>query len=146
MKISDKGFTLIESLFVLSIFLLISSITVFSFKPQYDQANMNAFLSQFQEDLFYAQQHAISQQRDMTVNIQPNQHFYYIRGRFDEPLLLKRTYSNKIQVESLSQALVFKFTTDGNISKFGSLRIKSGTTTYRITFLLGKGRFYVVKN
>ncbi|XJZ26204.1 competence type IV pilus minor pilin ComGD [Bacillota bacterium Lsc_1132] len=145
MKFSERGFTLAESLLVLSVFMIVSSITAFSLKPQYEKAEMESFLTQFQADLFYAQQYAMVHQSETTINIQADQHYYYIRARYDQPLLVRREYSKNINVRQLSQPLFFKFTPDGNISKFGSLSIKLGTKSYQLTFLIGKGRFYVTE-
>ncbi|MFL6554920.1 MAG: prepilin-type N-terminal cleavage/methylation domain-containing protein, partial [Bacillus sp. (in: firmicutes)] len=60
MKNDQNGFTLIESLLVLSIFMIISSITVFSLQPQHSVLEDEAFLTQLKADLFYSQQYAIS--------------------------------------------------------------------------------------
>lgn len=145
MRLSEKGFTLIEALLVLSVFMILSSITAFPLKPQYEKAEIESFLVQFQADLYYAQQYAISHQIETTVNIQADQHYYYIRARFDQPLLVRRNYSKNIDVFQQSLPLFFKFMPDGNINKFGSLGINCGNKTYRMTFLIGKGRFYVVE-
>ena len=134
-----------ESLLVLAVFMIVSSITAFTVKPQYEKAETDSFLTQFQTDLYYAQQYAMAHQIETTVNIQADQHYYYIRTRFDQPLLVRRTYSNHIKVIPLSQPLFFKFTPDGNINKFGTLAIEAGSKAYRMTFLIGKGRFYVTE-
>lgn len=145
MRLSEKGFTLIEALLVLSVFMILSAITAFPLKPQYEKAEIESFLVQFQADLYYAQQYAIVHQLETTVNIQADQHYYYIRARFDQPLLVRRVYSKNIDVIQQSQPLFFKFMPDGNINKFGTLGINCGSRIYRMTFLIGKGRFYVVE-
>lgn len=145
MKRSEKGFTLVEALLVLSVFMIISSITAFSLKPQYERAEIDAFLTQFEADLFYAQQYAISHQHEITINLQFSQHYYYVRDRYDQPQIIRRTYSEKINVIPLSQPFSFKFTGDGNINKFGVWDIQCGAKMYRMTFQIGKGRFYVVE-
>ncbi len=145
MSRSERGFTLAESLLVLSVFMIISSITAFTVKPQYEKAEVDSFLTQFQTDLYYAQQYSLAHQIETTVSIQADQHSYYIRTRFDQPLLVQRTYSNQIKVIPLSQPLFFKFTPDGNITKFGTLAIEADSKSYRMTFLIGKGRFYVTE-
>ncbi|WML45292.1 competence type IV pilus minor pilin ComGD [Neobacillus sp. PS3-40] len=145
MKTSQQGFTLIESLLVLSIFLIISSVTIFSVKPQYERTNSEAFLTQLQADLFYAQQYAISHQKEISINFIPDQHYYYIRDRYDLPLVVERHYSQTVFVSPGSLPLYFKFLPDGNASKFGSIYIKCGSKHFRLTVLLGMGRFYVIE-
>lgn len=145
MKKRESGFTLIETLMVLSIFLITSFITFFMVKPQYDMAITEEFLSEFQADLYYAQTYAISHQREITINIVNSQFYYYIRDRPDLPIIIKRSYSKNIQVIPGSLPLYFKFLPDGNVNKFGSFYIISGNKHYQLTILLGKGRFYIVK-
>ena len=142
---NQKGFTLIESLVVFSIFLLIASITAFTIKPQYHFTEDEVFFSQLKADLLFAQQYAISHQQEVTVNINPEIHRYYITGRFDLGHIISRDYSINIKISPGSLPLYFKFTASGSVEKFGSLRIQTEDKVYRLTFLIGKGRFYVVE-
>ncbi|MDQ0197316.1 competence type IV pilus minor pilin ComGD [Neobacillus ginsengisoli] len=145
MKNKQDGFTLIESLLVLSVFLIISSITAFTLKPQYSTIDDEAFLSQLQADLLYAQQYAISHQHEVTVIFFSDQYKYNIYMRSDLPNIIERNYSTNMTVYGGSLPLYFKFLPDGNVNKFGSFYIKSSKKNYRLTVLIGKGRFYVVE-
>ena len=98
MQTKENGFTLIESLIVLSIFLILSLITIFFVKPQYEMTESKEFLTQLQADLFYAQQYAISHQKEVTINIMSDQHYYYIRDRYDLPLVAERHFSQNVIV------------------------------------------------
>jgi len=142
---TQKGFTLIETLLVLSIFLIISSITAFILQPQYNTMEDEAFLTQLKADLYYAQQYAIAHQHEVTVSFMPDEYNYFIYERNDLPRLVERYYSTNIHVYPGSLPLLFRFSTDGNVSKFGSFTIETKTKLYRITFLIGKGRFYVTE-
>jgi competence protein ComGD len=142
---NQKGFTLIESLVVLSIFLIISSITAFSIKPQYNMSDDETFISQLKADLYYAQQYAISHQKEVKVNFIPNKHRYIIYEHNDLPNLVERNYSPSIQVSPGSIPLYFKYLVNGNVDQFGSIYIKSNEKSYRLTVLIGKGRFYVIE-
>ncbi|OIK11765.1 competence protein ComG [Bacillus sp. MUM 116] len=143
MKRSQAGFTLIESLLVLTIFLIISSITVFSIKPQSNRIEDEVFISQLKADLIYAQQYAISHQHEVTVSFMENEYNYYIFESNDIPRLVERYYSRDIHVNPGTLPLYFRFLPDGNVSKFGSFTVVTKDKQFRITFLLGKGRFYV---
>lgn len=70
---------------------------------------------------------------------------YYIRGRDSRDLLIKRDIPEEIILMAGSLQLYFQFQPDGNINKFGSIYILAGKDKYRLTFLIGKGRFYVEK-
>ena len=145
MKNNQKGFTLIESLLVLTIFMIISSITAFSLKPQYFMIDDNVFLTQLQTDLLYAQQYAISHQSEVTIMFTEDQYKYSIYNHFNLPPLVERNYSTKINVYGGTLPLIFKFLSNGNVSKFGTFFIKTSDKTYRVTILIGKGRFYVLE-
>lgn len=145
MKQEELGFTLIESLLVLSIFLIISSITAFYMKPQYEMKESESFLTQFQADFLYGQQYAISHQEEVTVIISPDQHYYYMRTTYNLPPFILRYFSKHITIDPLTLPLSFKFSPSGNVNKFGSLLIQYGSKKYRMTVLIGKGRFYVVE-
>jgi competence protein ComGD len=143
MNNDQKGFTLIESLVVLSIFMIISSITVFSLKPQHSIIEDEAFLTQFKSDLYFAQQYAISHQHEVSVVIIPEKYSYYLLLRTDLPPILMRNYSKNIYFTVGSLPLYFKFLSDGNVNQFGTLFIQTKNKRYLLTVLIGKGRFYV---
>lgn len=145
MKHRQAGFTLIESLLVFAIFLIISSITAFSLKPQYFMIDEEFFISQLKADLLFGQQYAISHQCEVTVVFTEEEYEYSLKTRTDLPSLIDRHYSSNIKVYSGSLPLFFKFLPDGNVNKFGSFYIKSSTKSYRLTVLIGKGRFYVTE-
>ncbi|WHY65697.1 competence type IV pilus minor pilin ComGD [Neobacillus sp. SuZ13] len=143
MKNDQNGFTLIESLLVLSIFMIISSITVFSLKPQHSVLEDEAFLTQLKADLYYSQQYAISHQHEVSVVILPAQYKYYMLLRPELPPIVMRNYSKNINLATSTLPLYFKFLNDGNVNQFGTLLIQTNNKTYQMTVLIGKGRFYV---
>ncbi len=143
MNTNQKGFTLIESLVVLSIFMIISSITVFSLKPQHSAMEDEAFLTQLKADLYYAQQYAISHQHEVSVVFVPEQYRYNMFLRPELPPIVQRNYSTNIYLTEGSIPLYFKFLNDGNVNKFGTFIIQTKNKIYVITVLIGKGRFYV---
>lgn len=145
MKTNESGFTLIESLIVLSIFIIISYIAIFSFKPQYDRTLINKFLLEFQADMFFAQEYAISHQREVTITVDSAHFNYYIRDRVNLPLLIRRKYSKEIKISPGSLDLHYKFLPDGNVNQIGCFFISYKSDHYQFTILLGKGRFYVSK-
>jgi competence protein ComGD len=143
MNQNQKGFTLIESLIVLSIFLIISSITIFSIKPQYQIATYKSFISQLKADLYYGQQYAIANQTEVRVNFTENEHKYVIATGVK--IIVERKHSPKITVSQGTIPLIFKFTSNGNVDRFGTIFIRTPRQIYKLTLLIGKGRFYVLE-
>ncbi|WP_419956137.1 competence type IV pilus minor pilin ComGD [Neobacillus niacini] len=139
----QKGFTLIESLIVLSIFLIISSITAFNIKPQYYSTIDKAFISQLKADLYYGQQYAIAHQIEVKVIFYEHEHMYTIATGSKQ--LVERNHSPMITVTQGSIQLVFKFNPNGNVDRFGTLFIRTQQNNYRFILLIGKGRFYVTE-
>lgn len=142
---NENGFTLTETLVVFSIFLIVSSVTLIMLRPQTNILEKNLFFSQFKSDLLFAQQYAISHQTTITVNIVSVKHYYYFRENLTGPVILQRQFSKDIDISEGSLPLYFQYSPDGNISKFGSFYIRIGGGVYRMTFQIGKGRFYVTK-
>ncbi len=145
MKHNQKGFTLAESLIVLSIFMILSTVTVFSLKPQHTMLEDEAFLTQLQSDLYYAQNYAIAHQHEVLVIFTPSQYKYKMIERTELPPFFQRNYSKSYHLTEGSLPLTIKFLPNGNVSSFGSLYIRTESKTYRLTFLIGRGRFYVAE-
>jgi competence protein ComGD len=125
--------------------MIISTITAFSLQPHQSVMEDEALLSQLQADLLYAQQYAISHQHEVSVVIIPNEYRYYMILRMEVPPIITRTYSKNYSFKEGSIPLYFKFLSDGNVNKFGSFIIQTKKKSYHLTFLIGKGRFYVTE-
>jgi competence protein ComGD len=140
---NQKGFTLVESLVVLSIFMILSSITVFSIKPQYNSASDRAFISQLKADIYYGQQYAIAKQMEVRVAFLEQEHIYVIVAGNNR--IIERKHSPEIRVSQGTIQLYFIFNPNGNVDRFGTLYIRTPQKNYRLTLLIGKGRFYVIE-
>lgn len=101
-------------------------------------------MSQLQSDLFFAQQYAISRQETISFYIFPDEN-RYIATPPNSAAIIDRSYEEDIAIYEDTMKLSFRFLPSGNVSSFGSLYAEAGGETYRITFLIGKGRFYIVK-
>ncbi|MGG1679838.1 competence type IV pilus minor pilin ComGD [Neobacillus sp. NRS-1170] len=142
---NQRGFTLAESLVVLSIFMILSLITTISLKPQQAVLEEAAFFTQLKADLYYAQNYAISHQHEVSVVFIPSGYEYSMFLRTEIPPIVERTYSNNIYLTKGTLPLYFKFLPDGNVNKFGSFVIHTQKNDYVMTVLIGKGRFYVTE-
>jgi competence protein ComGD len=141
--VNTKGFTLIETLLVLSIVAIISSVTIIQLKPQSKFLENQLFLSQLKSDFYVAQQYAISHQQEITFVIDQTQKRYYFRSKSEVTPIIVRFYPPTMTWQAGSMPLTFKFLHDGNVNQFGSLYFYLSEKSYKLTFLLGEGRFYV---
>ncbi|MEH7107292.1 MULTISPECIES: competence type IV pilus minor pilin ComGD [Bacillaceae] len=142
----QKGFTLVESLIVLAVFMIISTVTVFSLKPQNSTIQIQAFLTQLKTDLYYAQNYALTHNQDVSVVITPSKYRYivYVYSANQEKII-QRNYDTSFYFIPGSLPLNFTYQANGNVNKFGTFFIKAKKKTYQITFLIGRGRFYFVE-
>ncbi|KON87066.1 competence protein ComG [Sporosarcina globispora] len=142
---NQQGFTLIESLFVLSIFLIIATITAVLLKPQFLYLEKIMFFSQLKSDLLYAQNYAITHQTDVAIQIVPGEHRYTVKEKLAADPIISREYPGIIEIKQGTMPLYFQYGPGGITNKFGSFYVKADNEQYRITFLIGRGRFYVAK-
>lgn len=145
---NQKGFTLIEILFVLSIVLVIASVTTISIRPQYLNSEKEHFLSNLRADLLYSQQYAISQQKHLVVFILPKENRYFVIEKLSNKFIVERSIPEGIKVEKSSLGVInidFEFGPDGGVNRFGTIYFMIGKERYKITLQIGVGRLYVVK-
>jgi competence protein ComGD len=148
MKFNQSGFTLIESLIVLSIFLLIASLSIFLIKPHYLFFEKERFISLFTADILFSQQYAISQQRKLFVYIDPDENYYYVLDNETNKRIIDREIPASVKVIQGTLGKVdidFFILPDGGTTKFGTFYFKVEQNQYRVVFQIGAGRFYVIK-
>ncbi|WP_071395739.1 competence type IV pilus minor pilin ComGD [Bacillus tuaregi] len=151
MESKQSGFTLIEILIVLSIFLIISSITSIFLKPQYLWYEKERFFSQFKADILYTQQYAISHQKQLSLHIFPKEKRYTVKEKTTGKSVIERELPQSIQIEKGTLAtpglayMIIEFSPNGRLNRFGNFYFLVDYERYKITFQIGAGRFYVVK-
>jgi competence protein ComGD len=144
--VRKNGFTLIEMLLVLMIVSALTVIVIPHIDGLSEAKEETYMIEQFTDDLLYAQQYAITHKTAVAVVFYHGQAQYritegYTLGR----ILIQRTLPNKWKIELATLQSPLTFLANGNVNKSGTIFIKNGTTTYKVVFLLGKGRFYVQK-
>ncbi|USK37898.1 type II secretion system GspH family protein [Cytobacillus firmus] len=142
---NKEGFTLIESLFVLSIFLIIASVTALLLKPHFFYLEKIMFFSQLKSDLLYAQNYAITHQTDVAIQIIPEENRYFAKEKLAADPIFSREYSGIIEIKPGTMPLYFQYGPGGITNKFGSFYIKADREQYKLTFFIGRGRFNVEK-
>ena len=58
--------------------------------------------------------------------------------------IVERYYADDI-IFSTNATLSFNINSNGNFSKFGTYEFRIGKQPYKLTVLIGKGRFYATK-
>src|SRR5665648_481462 len=92
--LNNCGYTLIEMTIVLMIITVVSSITFGNMKSTYDAVKRNEFIYLFQQDLYYAQQRALSHYSRVSIVIRNNSKDYLIRQ--DGVVIVARQFADNI--------------------------------------------------
>ena len=140
----EEGFTLIESLLVLSIVTMLVSVSFVRLSPIKERQVMTHFIQQLTNDLLYAQQYAMSTKQTVRISFHVKDHYYRVYGSGTSTELIRRTYDPAISISTWTLGNTITFTQNGSISSSGTYGISyKGTEHYSIVFQLGFGRFYV---
>jgi competence protein ComGD len=148
MRFNQSGFTLIESIIVLSIFLLISSLSLYLVKPHYLLFEKERFISLFTSDILFSQQYAISHQKRLAVYIEHKENYYYVLDIKANKKIIDREIPASVVVEQGTlgkRDIEFDILPDGGTTKFGTFFFTVEQNRYRVVFQIGAGRFYVIK-
>jgi competence protein ComGD len=140
-----NGFTLIEMLLVLFIIMTIVTITFFHLRTSYEEKVIGQFLELFQEDIWLAQEYAISHSQSVELSFYNGQTFYDLRESGFRNLIYKRTFHSDLQIRPLTITNPIKFLPNGNINQPGTMYVLYNLNTYKVVFQLGRGRFYIEK-
>lgn len=141
---NQRGFTLLEMLLVLSIFMMIVSLSFGIYPTFIKNVDTRLFLEQFSDDLYYSQQYAITQQKNIYFAIDVPGRSYYSYS-YSDGRILQRSIPEDVKFERLTLDLVLTFTSTGNVSSSGSWQIRADQNLYKFTVYLGAGRFKIEK-
>ncbi|MGE7759276.1 competence type IV pilus minor pilin ComGD [Peribacillus sp. NPDC097895] len=141
---SNGGYTLTETLIVLFIFVLLISLSP-NLYPSFTKGMENRlFLSQLKDDLFYAQQYAISHESLVYLHFDNTNKIYTVSSFYDG-IVLERKIPKDIHFLSGTLGFSFHFNQYGNASKAGTLTIDTSKGNYKFVLNIGKGRFRIEK-
>ncbi|MCM3650448.1 competence type IV pilus minor pilin ComGD [Metabacillus litoralis] len=144
-KHKKNGFTLLESLLVLSIVSIMSLVLITNIVPIHQKKVIESFLTQFEKDLMYAQQFALVNEESVYLLINAKQQQYDVKSTSRSTPFLKRNYSSDIVIEGSALSNRIIYNSNGSIQKSGTIYIYYKKSTYKATFYLGKGRFKIEK-
>lgn len=138
----NKGFTLIEMIFVISILSMIMMLTMFLSINAIDKVDLTNGIYDLETKLEYLETKSIATKKPILVWFKPNSEkiYYQIERNQIQTLTLYKGNISKVN----------KFTTlvydgEGNINQFGTLKIIFNNKKYKIIFRIEKGRYRIVE-
>lgn len=134
----EAGFTLLESIFVLSVVSLIALVAVGIF-PKFEEKKGEKFLEQFRRDVVFMQQSAMSHSTRHKLHFLPANHQYVITNEMETILVRNYDHELLVELDTLSSPLIYG--ADGNINKGGTMYVSFKSKKYKVVFQLGEGRF-----
>lgn len=138
----QEGFTLIETLIVLTIVTLILPISLRQYALVSERQQLSSFVSQLQDTLHFAQMTAIAEDRYVTIEFHNNTHEVEVMLGVEQ--IKKMVVNKEIFFNSGTLGLNLKFTSDGAVGgNAGTLFVSTEHFSEKFIFLLGQGRFYV---
>ncbi|RJS59682.1 competence type IV pilus minor pilin ComGD [Bacillus sp. PK3_68] len=140
---SDEGFTLVETMVILTVIVVLLSVAVLPFPRVAADFEKQQFLNQLQADLFLAQSYAIAKQEVVEVRFIYTENRYTIRPlTAPTNLFVQRSMPDTIRYVDGSLAKL-SFLPNGNTSSFGTVHFEYLDRHISLIFQIGKGRFYV---
>ncbi|WP_176483697.1 MULTISPECIES: competence type IV pilus minor pilin ComGD [Bacillus] len=141
---SEKGFTLIESLLVLSIVSILLSLSFIKFSPVMEKKVIPQFFEQLTNDVLYAQQYAMSSKSSVNLVFSSSTKQYYIQVPTENRILLRREFNHHIDINTRVASSIVRFNAVGNIMNPGTYGISyKSEEQFLLVFQLGYGKFYV---
>ncbi|MDM8099425.1 MULTISPECIES: competence type IV pilus minor pilin ComGD [Oceanobacillus] len=139
---TERGFTLIEALFALSILSIILLLIPRQQVEQIEKLELQHFFDTLEMDVLYLQSTAGTQENDIPYVLKFNPDSYSIvLDRFRE---IKREYPAQFSLVTSFPKNV-EFYISGVIKNPQTIRVSLAGEPYQIVFPLGKGRYYVEK-
>ncbi len=142
---NQNGFTLVESILVVSIVSIMSLVLIASIVPIYNQKIIDTFLHQFEKDIMYAQQYALVNEEPIYIVFVPTENRYTIEKNNVSVPLVKRNYNKEISIVATNFSNRITYNHNGSIQRGGTIYISYQSQTYKVVFYLGKGRFSIQK-
>ncbi|WP_017755767.1 competence type IV pilus minor pilin ComGD [Calidifontibacillus oryziterrae] len=142
---TTEGYTLVESMTVLLLVFIITTITISSIQPLYRQMQINHFFNQLRLDVSYAQLYAMSHNSEVHIAFFPSNYRYMIQPGGFQPTIIDRTYSKKFKIQLATLPSTVTFLQNGRIRMSGKMYVYYENDVYVFVFLFGKGLTYVKK-
>lgn len=138
----NKGFTLIEMIFVISILSIIMMLTMFLSINAIDKVDLTNGIHDLETKLEYLETKSIATKRPILVWFKPNSDKIYYQIKINQIQTLT-LYKGNISKDNKFTTLVYDG--EGNINQFGTLKINFNNKKYKIIFRIEKGRYRIVE-
>lgn len=133
----EKGFTLLESLLVLTLASILLIAVFTALPPVYTNTSVRQAAWQLKNDIMLAQQTAISSHQRTKILFQRKE-YQLVMG----DTVIERPYAKGLSIEPQTLKDRLEFNEKGHPNAGGKIRIK-GHTSYDMTIYLGSGRVNV---
>lgn len=142
----ESGFTLLEMMIVLAIFMVCLAAALIPLRSIADDVNDRQFFQQVERDLFEAQAYAIAKKVNVVVHFFEDERNDYHIYTLEQPrkMIAKREIPNRFIHDERSIGS-FTFLRTGTTNRFGSIYFTSEEKSTRLVFQIGRGRFYFVE-
>ncbi|OMP67688.1 competence type IV pilus minor pilin ComGD [Domibacillus epiphyticus] len=143
---NEGGFTLLEMMLVLTVFMVCFGAALIPLLNIVDEVNDQQFFNQLERDLLEAQSYAIVNNVGVIVYFfEAGQHKYSISTyESNRQILAERTIPDHfIPVKGSMPDIMFL--KSGMTNKFGTVYFKTNKKRTKLIFLIGRGRFYFLE-
>ena len=141
---NSRGFTLIEMLLVLTIIGIITSIVCHVTLSISEKRNIDQFFNQLIFDIQNMQALAIKEEEKIAINFNSSNAYYAYYDLKDEKIIT-RTYPEGVKLNNYSNLKLLLITSNGNISKFGTLIFNTPYGERKLIVYIQEGRLRLVE-
>jgi competence protein ComGD len=142
----QQGFTLVEMVMVIGIVSIVLTLVIPLFHPTEQVLEYERFFQLLEDDLFLAQQSALSNSTVIEVEFNIVNKFYTVRDRYGD-LIVKRSLPEGLSVSTNFDRNRIRYNRQGNISQGGRLffvyKVGERTKMKTYVFQVGTGRYRV---
>ncbi|MCO4850161.1 competence type IV pilus minor pilin ComGD [Bacillus vallismortis] len=136
-KVKEEGFTLLESLLVLSLASILLIAVFTALPPVYGNTAVHQAAGQLKNDILLAQQTAMSSHQRTKILFHKKEY-----QLVTDKTVIERPYPTGVSIELLTLKDRLEFNEKGHPNTGGKIRVK-GHAAYDITVYLGSGRVNV---
>lgn len=131
---------MIETIIAAMIMLTVFPLVFIQYADIKDRQNIDALLSTLENVLFRAQMTAMAE--DQFTTVQFNNRLHQLEIQKEGKVIEQIPFDPSIRFVIGSHQLSLRFSPTGTIGKAGTIFLQTDRHQYKITFLLGHGRFY----
>lgn len=140
---NEGGFTLLEMMIVLAVFIVCFGAALIPLRTVAENVRDRQFFEQVERDLFAAQAYAVAKNKNVIVDFLEAEGSHYHIYTFEQPrkTIMLREIPDRFLLDRRGISSI-KFLRTGTTNRFGTLYFTAGEKNIKLTFLIGRGRFY----